>query len=118
MSMLEMSRQKIPQTYPSTLLILQMALKLRVFLRSTLHLCKGFFKTNMFFLILNFEIHFKYLHVQRMEIPTSPGIYWEKKGQSDQFRKKIMSPGHSFQAQQWLCYMQETGYFISFKYKS
>ena len=58
--------------------------------------------------ILALDFTSMYLHCQRMEIPTTTGIYWKPFG-DEKFKKIIMTPGHSLQAEQWLCWMQETG---------
>ena len=52
-----------------------------------------------------------YLSCQQKVMPTTPGISWEM--QTDGvFKKKIMTTGHSFLAQQWLVYKQETDPFL------
>jgi len=52
-----------------------------------------------------------YLSCQQKEMPTSPGIHWEMQNDGN-FVKKIMTSGHSFKAQQWLTYLQATGYVL------
>ena len=54
-----------------------------------------------------------YLFAQMQELPTSPGLLWEK--QSDGFfTKKIMTSGHSLKAQKWLEFMNVTGFERNF----
>ena len=48
-----------------------------------------------------------YLSCQKKPMPVGPGILWRNKGKS--FSKSITVPNHSFEAQQWLAYVQETG---------
>ena len=59
--------------------------------------------------ILSLDFTSMYLSVQQKPIPTSPGLYWYRR-ENGKFSKKIMTPGHSLEAQQWLCYRQETGF--------
>ena len=66
--------------------------------------------------ILALDFTSMYLHVQRAQIPTSPGIFWEKT-KNGSFIKRNMAPGHSFQAQQWLAWMQETGFYFKSRRK-
>ena len=58
--------------------------------------------------IISLDFTSMYLTCQGKEMPTSPGIIWEK-ADNGKYTKNIMCDGHSFKAQQWLCYRQETG---------
>ncbi|CBY10608.1 unnamed protein product [Oikopleura dioica] len=46
-----------------------------------------------------------YLWSQNQKLPTTPGILWERHGNS--FRKNIMTTGNSYAALQWLLFAQE-----------
>jgi len=48
-----------------------------------------------------------YLWSQNQKLPTTPGILWERHGNS--FRKNIMTTGNSYAALQWLLFAQENG---------
>jgi len=54
--------------------------------------------------IISLDFTSMYLTCQKQDMPTSPGIYWQR--EKRKFRKNIMCSGHSFKAQQWLSYMQ------------
>ena len=53
-----------------------------------------------------------YGYCQKLPMPTTPGIKWEKKPKSKQYRKNIMTSSHSFSCQQWLEWKQETDPFL------
>jgi len=57
--------------------------------------------------IVSLDFTSMYLTCQNDYMPTSPGILWTLKNKK--YTKNIMCAGHSFKAQQWLCYRQETG---------
>ena len=46
-----------------------------------------------------------YLSCQDKEMPCSPGIVWEP-GSENHWFKKVMADSHSFEAQQWLAWIQ------------
>ena len=46
-----------------------------------------------------------YLWSQNQKLPTTPGILWERHGNS--FRKNIMTNGNSYAALQWLLFRTE-----------
>ena len=54
-----------------------------------------------------------YLKCQSQNMPTGPGLKWERKNESsDQWVKNVMTDGHSFKAQQWLSFMQHADPFL------
>lgn len=56
--------------------------------------------------LMFFDFNSLYLHAQLQPFPATPGIHWEKKG--GYFHKKVMAPGCSLSALQWLTFIQET----------
>ena len=58
--------------------------------------------------IVSLDFTSMYLFSEMQDMPTSPGLLWLK-NDSDSYRKKIMTPGHSLKAQKWLEYMQVSG---------
>ena len=60
--------------------------------------------------IISLDFTSMYLSCQNQKMPTSPGINWQQTKKT--YKKNIMCAGHSFKAQQWLCYRQATGYFV------
>ena len=58
------------------------------------------------FIMLDFTS--MYLSTQLKPMPCGPALIWEKSSEKV-LKKKISIPNHSFIAQQWLCYRQETG---------
>ena len=58
------------------------------------------------FIMLDFTS--MYLSTQLKPMPCGPALIWEKSDENI-LKKKISIPSHSFIAQQWLCYRQETG---------
>ena len=57
--------------------------------------------------IITLDFTSMYLTTQKMNMPTTQGIDWKLKGRK--YSKSIMTSGHSFKAQQWLCYREATG---------
>ena len=55
--------------------------------------------------ICGLDFNGMYVKAQEYELPTSPGILWETKGNFG-WNKKAMAYGTSFKAQQWLTLMQ------------
>ena len=55
-----------------------------------------------------------YLSCQNKPMPTSPGIVWTP-GSNNHWFKKVMADSHSFEAQQWLTYMQYTDPYLKNK---
>ena len=53
-----------------------------------------------------------YLSTQKKPMPVGPGLLWKKRG--DLLSKSVTVPSHSFEAQQWLAYVQETGNKIQY----
>ena len=62
---------------------------------------------NPFTSIISLDFTSMYLTCQKQNMPTSPGICWTKDKKT--YRRNVMISGHSFKAQQWLCYRQATG---------
>ena len=62
--------------------------------------------------IISLDFTSMYLTCQKQDMPTSPGILWERKTNTNFYKKNIMCSGHSFKGQQWLCYRQATGMLI------
>ena len=52
-----------------------------------------------------------YLSCQGKDLPTSPGLVWDKNGKT-KWRKRVMTTGHSLKSQQWLTYKQATDTFL------
>ena len=61
--------------------------------------------------VIMLDFNSMYLSCQAQDMPTSPGILWEK-CQGSRWKKNIMTTGHSFKAQQWLTYLQQTDPFL------
>ena len=53
-----------------------------------------------------------YGYCQKLPMPTTPGIKWEKIGAAKQYRKNVMTHSHSFVCQQWLEWQQVTDPFL------
>ena len=64
-----------------------------------------------FSLITMFDFTSMYLSCQQKEMPTTPGILWTMQSNGE-YKKNIMTSGHSFKAQQWLVFMQESDPFL------
>ena len=54
-----------------------------------------------------FDFNSLYLYCQELSFPTTPGILFSQV-RKNVFRKKIMAPGNSLMALQWLLYMNQT----------
>ena len=63
---------------------------------------------NPFTSIMALDFTSMYLTCQKQEMPTSPGILWERK-ENGTFKKNVMCDQHSLKAQQWLSWKQAHG---------
>jgi len=58
-----------------------------------------------------FDFNALYLHCQRLELPTTPGILWEKydtESTRPYFCKRVLAQKCSLEAIQWLSFLEET----------
>ena len=53
-----------------------------------------------------------YGYCQQLEMPTTPGLKWEKQPHSKVYRKNVMTDSHSFECQQWLEWRQVSDDFL------
>ena len=60
--------------------------------------------TSQFTAIAFFDFNSMYLWAQQQQMPLTPGLRWVK--MSNQFQKRILSSGNSFEALQYLYYCQ------------